>query len=91
MIQSSRHADSRCRTRGVRLTLVHTIIENADIKADVGSGCHLLRVRRRTVVGLGTSDRLHCVAVIWSESRSQVVTVLTLHAGRSGRPYCKTR
>jgi hypothetical protein len=69
--------------------LVQAIIENADVETNMGGGCRLLRVRHRTAAGLGISDRLHRVAVIWSENCGQVVTVLPLHASRSGRRYRK--
>jgi hypothetical protein len=48
-------------------------------------------VRHRTAADLDIHDRLHRFAVIWSENRGQVVTVLPLHASRSGRRYRKTR
>ena len=89
MVLLSGHADRRCKERGVSSALLQAIIDHADVEADAGDGCRLLRVRRQTAVALRINDRLHRFAVIWSERNGRVVTVLPLHSGHSGRRYRK--
>jgi len=87
----SKHAERRCKSRGISRVLLTAILDNADIDADAGGGCRVFRVRHKTATGLGIGDRLHRFAVIWSERSNRIVTVLPLHAGRSGRHYRKIR
>lgn len=83
----SNHAASRSQTRGCTSEFIETLVNNADIDMPVGDDCRLMRVSRRTAAMLAGNDRLGRYGVIWSDRFAQVVTILPLHAGRSGRRY----
>ena len=94
----SQHAQLRANQRGVPLHLVDAILRFADVDEPAGSGCTLLRVSNRRLssdeirreLG-GDTDRLHRLAVVWSDAASKVVTVLHDIPGARGRRYRRGR
>lgn len=85
------HALHRCQTRGLRQDFVDALLTHADVDRPAGGNCRLLRVSRRTAGRLNVDDRLSCYAVVLSETSGQVVTILPVHAGRSGKRYRRSR
>lgn len=86
MVEFTKHAERRVRQRGCRNRFVERILDNADIRQDVGGGCCLFRVSRRAGRGL-KDDRISRFAVVLSEEDNQVVTVVPIHRGARGRRY----
>lgn len=83
----SKHSTTRAAQRGVRPSLLDTILAHADVDGPIGSNCRLIRVSKRRARELNLDDRLGRYALIWSESSAQIVTVMPLHDGRAGRRY----
>lgn len=87
MISLSRHAERRCQQRGVPKRLLSLILDHADLEKPIGDGCTLVRVSREQAGSLKADDRILRFAVIWSDERAQVVTVLPLQRSAVGRRY----
>jgi hypothetical protein len=87
MMNLSRHAQIRAQQRGVTERLIEMIFEHADVEKNVGDDCTLIRVSRRQADTIRGSDKLSKFALIWSETRSQIVTVLPLQKTAAGRRY----
>jgi Domain of unknown function (DUF4258) len=87
MILLSRHAQRRAQQRGVTQEMIELVLENADIEKNVGDDCTLIRVSRRQAAVIQCSDKLSRLALIWSDPRAQIVTVLPVHKSASGRRY----
>lgn len=83
----SQHGGLRAAQRGVSKHFIEEILSNADVDRPVGDNCRLLRVSRSLAQRLKSDDRLGRYAVIWSDDHAQVVTVMPVHNGRSGRRY----
>lgn len=83
----SNHSQRRTQQRGITKGFVETILAHADIDRPIGSNCRLMRVSRRRSRRLNIDDRLARYALIWSEEKAQIVTVMPLHDGPSGRRY----
>jgi len=66
---------------------LEAILAHADVDRAVGDNCRLLRVSRVEARSLNLDDRLARYAVIWSDHNAQVVTVMPVHNGPSGRRY----
>jgi hypothetical protein len=81
------HAQQRCQSRGLRQDFVDALLNHADVDRPAGGNCRLLRVSRRTARMLNVDDRLSRYALVLSETSGRVVTVLPVHAGRSGARY----
>jgi hypothetical protein len=86
MISLSNHAELRCRQRGISKELIERIFQNADCERDVGNHCTLIRVSQQSAKAMNLRH-LGQLAVIWSESQAQVVTVLFLSENARGRRY----
>ncbi|MBR1151208.1 DUF4258 domain-containing protein [Bradyrhizobium sp. JYMT SZCCT0428] len=86
MFSISNHAELRCRQRGISEDSIERIFENADCERDIGNHCTLIRVSQQfaKAMNLGYLSQL---AVVWSESHAQVVTVLFIHENARGRRY----
>ena len=92
-IDLSRHAQMRANQRGVPNNLLDVIMAYADVDAPVGGNCTVIRISRarlldqdvRQAAGANI-DRLKSLALVWSETSGQVVTVLH-EAGQAGRRY----
>ena len=87
MIRLSEHAKLRSQQRGIADTLIEQILEHADIEKQIGSNCTLIRVSSRAAESIQALDKLSKVALIWSDTNAQLVTVLPLGRGASGRRY----
>ena len=87
MIRFSKHAEQRSQQRGAPLHLIQLILENADIEKHIGDNCTLIRVSSRRAKYLRLSDKLSSFGIVWSDTNAQIVTVLPLHRGSSGRRY----
>jgi hypothetical protein len=87
MINLSQHARKRCRQRGIPHQRLATIIDLADIDVPIGSNCRMLRVSRHLARTIRGGDRLKDVAVIYSDTNAQVVTVLHTVNSERGRRY----
>lgn len=85
----SKHAQRRMNQRGVTHEFVSTLVNYADIEVPVGSNCSLLRVSRGQGEHLNIDDRLCHYAAVFSED-GNIVTVLPIHKGNSGRRYRRT-
>lgn len=83
----SQHCRTRAAQRGVDDQFMETILSNADVERPVGDNCRLLRVSRGHARTLNLDDRLGRYVLIWSDDNAQVVTVMPIHNGRSGRRY----
>lgn len=83
----SQHCQMRAAQRGVDHRFMEAILTNADVESPAGDNCRLLRVSRAKARNLNLDDRLGRYALIWSDDHAQVVTVLPVHSGRSGRRY----
>jgi hypothetical protein len=88
MITLSRHAQMRAQQRGVSERMIKMILDHADVEKNVGDGCTLIRVSKRQADAIHGSDKLSKFALIWSDTRSQIVTVVPLHKTAAGRRYC---
>ena len=78
----SRHAERRCRQRGIRSSILRTLIECHDADVAVGDDCRALRLSRSMLCNLESDgidrqqiDQLKGLVVIWSDRKTQVVTV----------------
>lgn len=83
----SRHAEQRCHSRGVRPTMINTILDHADIERPIGDNCRLYRLSRNAAKQLNLGDKLGRFAVIWSDDTQRVVTVMPIHEGHAGARY----
>lgn len=90
----TQHARTRCQQRGVPHHLISALVAHADVEAPVGGGCTVLRISRERLCGtdlrasLGAdADQLGNLALVWSDRRGEVVTVLRDRGGRAGRRY----
>jgi len=88
-LRLSRHADRRAQQRGVTHAVLNDLLAFGDIEVPVGSGCVALSISRNRLQDLSVRgalqtnpDKLSCLAMVWSETREEVVTVIT---GRSSR------
>ena len=93
-LTKSKHADLRAKQRGVSDTILQALFDHADVDHIVGDGCRVMRLSRaaRTDRSLreklgATLDRIACLAMIWSDDRGQVVTILHDHGKKNGRRY----
>lgn len=84
----SSHASTRMQQRGVSAMFLSTILNNANIERPAHNNCRLYRVTRDLARLLG-DDRLARFAVIWSDDRGLVVTVVPISKGRAGARYRK--
>jgi len=81
----SQHATRRCQQRGVPHEVVQLLLDHHDLDREAGSGCRILRISRRRVRSDAAmlepqlARRLENLAVIWSDDRGQIVTVLRNH------------
>jgi hypothetical protein len=87
MIKLSRHAEVRTSQRGVTNRQIEQILEHADIEKQIGSNCTLIRVSNRAAKSTPSLGKLSKVALIWSDTNAQFVTVFPLDRGASGRRY----
>ena len=85
----SRRAERRCRQRGVRSSVIRTVIDCHDADIAVGDDCRALRLSRSMLRNLASDgvdrqqiDQLKGLVVIWSDRTTQVVTVFR-DAGQS--------
>lgn len=90
----SAHAAIRAQQRGVPLGLIDTIVEHHDIDWSVGDDCRVLRLSAAATASAEVRrlagqhvDRLCRLAVVWSDRKGQVVTVLRPGKRASGRRY----
>lgn len=83
----SNHSGRRTQQRGITKGFVNAILVHADIDRPIGGNCRLMRVSRRRSQTLNIDDRLGRYALIWSEDKAQIVTVMPMHDGPSGRRY----
>ncbi len=88
----SKHAARRANQRGVPLDLIDLLLTSADIDKPVGSGCTVLRISGDALSAMrgqlgATADRLHNLALIWSDRMATVVTIIRDHGGAHGRRY----
>jgi hypothetical protein len=90
MIAMSQHALRRAKQRGISRDTIELVLDHADIERHVGQSCRLYRVSRHLAGALTAPDKLARVAVIWSDRRSEVVTVMPVHRNASGR-RCRSR
>jgi hypothetical protein len=86
MISLSNHAELRCKQRGISKDLIEWVLQNADCEKNIGNHCTLIRVSQQSA-GVMNLKHLSQLAVIWSEDRAQVVTVLYLYENVRGRRY----
>jgi hypothetical protein len=82
----SKHAQRRMNQRGITHDFIAALIDYADIEVPVGSNSSLLRVSRAQGEHLNIDDRLGHYGIIFSED-GNVITVLPIHRGNSGRRY----
>lgn len=85
----SQHCRIRAAQRGVDGRFIADLLAHADVERPLGDNCRLLRVSRERARRLNIDDRLGRYAVIWSDDHGQAVTVMPVHAGRTGRRYRK--
>lgn len=89
----SHHAKVRQQQRGINSHLVALVLAHHDVDLEAGGGCRILRVSRRTAVEALTSatrqeiEQLARLAVVFSETTGQVVTLLHDQSGARGRRY----
>lgn len=86
-MRHSEHSNRRLAQRGITKRFVSALLTYADVDKPIGGNCRLLRVSRRRAAALNIDDRLGRYALIWSDSAAQIVTVMPLHNGPSGRRY----
>ena len=86
----SYHAAQRIQQRGINGLFLSALLEHADTETYIGNHCVCLRVARRTAADLG-NERLAKFAVIWSDTNDQIVSVLPIKDGESGRIYRRGR
>lgn len=84
MVPLTRHAEARCAQRGIRPDFLARLIDLSDVDTPIGSNCRLLRVSRNA---RERHDKLGRYAVIWSDGRQAVVTVVPIKSTRAGRRY----
>lgn len=82
----SSHAGLRMQQRGVSVSFLRQILENADIERSAGDNCRLYRVTREQARSVG-NDRLARFAVIWSDDSGRIVTVVPMARNHSGSRY----
>ena len=94
----SKHAQRRRQQRGVPNTLVTAILDHHDVEIEARGGCRVLRVSRKQAESLGRdpalrqdSSRLPGIALVYSDTTGEVVTVLRDRPGRRGRAYRRGR
>lgn len=80
----SRHAERRCRQRGINERRLQQLLEHADLEDDVGWNCYELRVSHDSVRGILNGEKLARMAVILGES-GEAVTVKHLFSDRRRR------
>ena len=94
MHRMSRHATTRCQQRGITQELLRTLLQHHDLDRDVGGNCRVLRMSRRRAqaesrrIGTQITARLERLAVIWSDTTDEVVTVF--HDTSRSRRYRET-
>lgn len=79
----TRHAERRCRQRGITGDRLSALLENADVDHPIGGDCHVLMVsheRSRTIKG---GERLRFAAIC--TAAGEVVTVFHLHGSKATR------
>jgi hypothetical protein len=88
------HAKRRCRQRGVRSSILNTLIECHDADVAVGDDCRALRLSRNMLCNFKSDgidrqqiDKLKGLVVIWSDRKKQVVTVFRDEGQTRGRRY----
>lgn len=81
------HSQVRAAQRGVTNYFLNAILAYADVDRPIGGNCRLLRVSRQRSDSLNIDDRLGRYALIWSDNTAQIVTVMPLHDGATGRRY----
>ncbi len=86
-MKHSRHSNRRSAQRGITKRFINALLANADVDRPIGGNCRLLRVSRQRSAALNIDDRLGRYALIWSDNTAQIVTVMPLHNGASGRRY----
>jgi hypothetical protein len=66
---------------------LNDLLSLADIDRPVGDNCILLRVSKDACESHPNRDQLSRYAVIWSDTRNQLVTIVPVRRGRAGRAY----
>lgn len=87
MITLSQHAQLRAQQRGVTARMIEMILDHADVEKNVGDDCILIRVSKRQADAIHGSDKLSKFVLIWSDTHSQIVTIIPLHETAAGRRY----
>jgi hypothetical protein len=87
MIRFSKHAERRSGQRGIPVKQVELILQHADVEKQIGGNCTLIRVSNRSARSVPEFAKLSKIALIWSDTNAQVVTVLPLKSGACGRRY----
>lgn len=87
MIRLSHHAQTRAQQRGITLSMIQSILGNADVEKPVGDDCTLIRISKREACAIDDGEKLSRFAVIWSDRNAQIVTVLPLHRTSKSRRY----
>ena len=91
MVHLSRHAERRCRQRGIANDRLAAFLENADIDQPIGSNCRLLKVSREIAKTIPGGEWLASMVMIEAGDTGKVVTVMHADRSRRGRRYRRGR
>lgn len=83
----TRHAERRCRQRGINERTLRTFLDHHDLDVPAGAGCRRLSMSRGTARAMGgLGERLERLVVIASERGGRIVTVHhDIARGQEGR------
>jgi anti-sigma factor RsiW len=86
----TRHARQRCQQRGVRASLLRSVLENADVENPAHNGAVLVSVSKDRAEKLNIDDRLSHLGVVLANDGA-VITVAHISGNRRGKAWRRGR
>jgi hypothetical protein len=88
----TRHAEIRCRQRGVRYAVVHTVLKYSDIETPSHSGCKRLQLSHKAIdsmlaegMSVAQADAAKKLALIVDEADRVITVIKVAGCGRRVR------
>ena len=86
----TRHARQRCQQRGVRASLLRSVLKNADVEKPAHNGAMLVSVSKARAEELNIDDRLGRLGVVLANDGA-VITVAHISGNRRGKVWRRGR